>query len=153
MSATVLVCFALPLEAKPFQQSLGPRSGVRVLITGMGPRNALRCAQQALRVQRPVRVLTCGVAGALNPSLRVGDVIFQTADPLLTERLRAAGATAASFHCATRVAVTAAEKSALRQQTDSDAVDMESVVLAHGVSPGNARCSNRVDMTAIACRR
>ena len=141
MSARVLVCFALPLEAKPFKQPPGVRSEVRVLITGMGPRNALRSALQALREQRPIRVFTCGLAGALNPSLRIGDVIFQTTNALLAERLRAAGATAASFHCATRVAVTAAEKSALRQQTGTDAVEMESAVIQRVCAEADVPCA------------
>jgi adenosylhomocysteine nucleosidase len=123
----VLVCFALKEEARPFQQLAADRLNVRVIIVGMGKRNAERAIRAALSKERPNWVLTCGLAGGLRPDLVLGTVVFDV-DPEtgLEPALLAAGARRARFHCAERVAVTAAEKRALRESTGADAVEMES---------------------------
>jgi nucleoside phosphorylase len=139
--ATTLVCFAVPFEAKPFLKFARRRSDVRVLITGMGACNAARSAGEVLRAQRPARVFTCGFAGALNPQLKCKDVVFETADALLAEKLHAAGAQTASFHCAERIAITVHEKSALRRDTNADAVEMESGVIQRLCSEAGVPCA------------
>jgi uridine phosphorylase len=123
----VLVCFALREEARPFEKLAGHRPHLRVLLTGMGPVNARRAVRAALAAARPAAVLSCGFAGGLDPALARGDVVF-TADParVWRERLLAAGAKPVKFHCAERIAATAAEKRRLRQSTGADAVEMES---------------------------
>jgi nucleoside phosphorylase len=100
-----------------------------IVVTGMGAANARRETTKALAT-RPALVLTCGFAGGLDPILASGDVLFSL-DPGLdwAARLQTAGARAGSFHCAPRVAVTAAEKAALRTSTGADAVEMESQVV------------------------
>jgi adenosylhomocysteine nucleosidase len=97
-----------------------------VLITGMGTANAERSVRKALAEIRPARVFTCGFAGALAPELHVGDVVFETSDIVLSDRLRRAGANPVRFCCVDRVAVTRVEKSALRELHGADAVEMES---------------------------
>jgi adenosylhomocysteine nucleosidase len=139
--ATTLVCFAVPFEAKPFLKFARRRSDVRVLITGMGARNAARSAGEVLRAPCPARVFTCGFAGALKPQLKCGDVIFETADALLAKKLHAAGARAASLHCAERIAITTHEKSALRRDTNADAVEMESGVIQRLCSEAGVPCA------------
>lgn len=131
MNAPVLVCFAVPPEAKPFQKIIRARGDVSVVITGMGARNADRSIRAALANCSPGLVFSCGFAGALDPQLQVGDVLFEgTTIPVLLEaKLRSAGARPAKFFCADRVATTAAEKSALRTRTDADGVEMESRVI------------------------
>jgi adenosylhomocysteine nucleosidase len=127
---TFLVCFAVPEEAA--FASLLPRipGGRQVLVTGMGRRNASTRFVQALERLNPERVLTCGFAGALNPKLRIGDVLFEEDfDAGLGDMLEELGVIPARFHCATRVAVTAREKSDLRRSTGMDAVEMESAVI------------------------
>lgn len=129
----VLVCFAVKEEAAEFKKVL-PRllghGNPEILVTGMGRKNSERMIEQRLEKPAPNLVLTCGFAGALNPDLEIGDVLFD-ADPQsgLTEMLQTSGATPAKFYCAPRVAITEAEKTALRQSTGADAVEMESGVI------------------------
>jgi adenosylhomocysteine nucleosidase len=131
--APVLVCFAVPQEARPFQKLMRGRDDVRVLITGMGARNAERAIGEALRQLRPARVFTCGFAGALNPALVVGDVVCE-------RETSVRGAKPVTFHCATRVAITVTEKSALRAQTGADVVEMESAVIARVCRATGVEC-------------
>jgi nucleoside phosphorylase len=127
----VLVCFALPGEARPFRRRAGARPHVRVWVTGMGRDNARRALREALAVERPAVVLTCGLAGGLHPALARGAVLFSAAPDFPgSARLVAAGARPAVFHCADRIAATAAEKRRLREATGADAVEMESAAIA-----------------------
>ena len=125
-----LVCFAVREEAAPVAKHVLGRSNVSIVITGIGPRNARRELEGALSRFRPARVFTCGFAGALDPDLKIGTVVFDVEnDPGLATRLQVAGARAVRFYCATRVAVTASEKQRLRAATEADAVEMESGVI------------------------
>jgi len=128
MSTPALVCFAVAQEAKAFR-SLALSSRVRVVITGMGSRNAEKAIGAAIDESEPSQVFTCGFAGALDPALRIGDVLFDTPDAVLAERLVSCGARPGKFHCAERVAITAAEKAALWRRTSASAVEMESAVI------------------------
>ena len=125
-----LVCFAVKEEAKPFTQLIGSQPHVRILLTGIGPRNAERAIRSALTEQKPKRVLTCGFAGGLRPALAAGMVVFSADKETGWEAaLVAAGAQPARFHCVERVATTVEQKRALWQATGADAVDMESQVI------------------------
>jgi adenosylhomocysteine nucleosidase len=126
MSLT-LVCFAVKEEAAPFRKNSGRFPATKILVTGMGRKNSERALQQSLPHTLPSLVLTCGFAGALDPRLKIGDVVFE-ADPesRLAPALQEAGAAPAKFHCASRVATTIAEKTALRKSTGADVVEMES---------------------------
>jgi adenosylhomocysteine nucleosidase len=101
-----------------------------VLVTGMGRHNARRRSFLALASYQPELALTCGFAGGLDPALARGDVVF-AADPAFVwrERLLAAGAQPAKFHCAERITATATEKRQLRESTGADAVEMESAAI------------------------
>jgi adenosylhomocysteine nucleosidase len=125
----ILVCFAVKEEAKALGQ---PRKSDdwRILITGMGRKNAEKGIREALASVRPKLVITSGFAGGLNPQLTLGTVVFdEDAGAGLAARLLKAKAVAGKFHCADRVAVTAAEKWELWQSTGADAVEMESAVI------------------------
>jgi adenosylhomocysteine nucleosidase len=124
-----LVCFAVREEAPVFRKMAAGKSGVAILVTGMGRANAEKAVRQFLATQPAELVLTCGFAGGLNPELAPGDVLFETADEKLAARLQSAGAKPAKIHCASRVAVTAAEKKQLRQTTGADVVEMESAAI------------------------
>ena len=117
-------------EARGLQKLAGERSDLKVLLVGMGKRNAERAIRAELAKERPRLVLTCGFAGGLSPALAMGTVVF-TVDPEagLEPALLAAGAKPVRFHCAERVAATVEEKRALREATGADAVEMESRVI------------------------
>ena len=125
MTRPVLVCFAVPQEAKPFRGLVRGRTDVGVLLTGMGPRNAARAMEKALESSRPRRVFACGFAGGLDPALKIGTVVFDDGGELESGLLNA-GATKAHLHSADSVAVTRRQKAELRRATGADAVDMES---------------------------
>jgi adenosylhomocysteine nucleosidase len=120
----MLICFAIPDEARFLA---APGFGTRIVITGIGRRNAARSILNALAPECPRLVLTCGFAGGLNPSLQTGTILFQ-ADPQagLDQILKKLGAMEGSFHCSERIATTAAEKQLLWKTTAADAVEMES---------------------------
>jgi adenosylhomocysteine nucleosidase len=126
----VVVCFAGKEEARAFQKLVGERGDLKVILVGMGRRNAERAIRAALAKERPQLVLTCGFAGGLRPELALGTVVF-AADPEtgLEPALLAAGAKPARFHCADKVAATAEKKRALWEATGADAVEMESQVI------------------------
>src|SRR5437016_4767818 len=123
----LLVCYAV-------REEIGPqvaRSRVaHVLVTGIGRRNASRSIQSELASQRYRLVLTCGFAGGLNPTLKLGSVIFSDdSEPPLSDSLVQLGARVGGFYCANRIAVTAAEKDSLWRSHAADAVEMESSII------------------------
>jgi len=123
----LLVCFAVKEEARPFQKACAGRGEVSVLVTGMGRANAENAIRRALQSEKPKLVLTCGFAGGLRPGLETGAVLYEAdANRELEQPLETAGARKARFTFSERIATTAAEKRALWQQTNADAVEMES---------------------------
>jgi adenosylhomocysteine nucleosidase len=145
---SVLICFPLKEEAAPFRKVAAGQSGISILLTGIGRKNAENSARDFLATHSPELVLTCGFAGGLNPDLKIGDVIFEMAERTLTPalshpmgegfrrtgeglsvRLLTSGAKPAKFFCADRIAVTVDEKQQLRAETGADAVEMESAAI------------------------
>ena len=123
----MLACFALKEEAAPFRKLAEGLSQVEILVTGMGRRRAEGAVREFLRNRKPPFVVSSGFAGGLDPQLVSGTVVFAAQQsPWLDARLLGAGARKVRFHCAERVAVTAAEKHSLRAATGADAVEMES---------------------------
>lgn len=123
-----LVCFAVKEESKPFLRTNAAQRA-RLLLTGMGAANAQRAIRAELARATPRRVLSAGFAGGLAPGLAMGTVVFSSPDEELARSLQSAGALSARFHCTERVATTALEKRALREQTGADAVEMESAII------------------------
>ncbi len=127
---SALVCFAVNQEAAPFRRLAAGRAHVRVVVTGIGRRNAERCIKAELSRFAPEFVLTAGFAGGLRAGLPAGTVLYEAdPEPWLQESLAAAGAVPGKFHFADRVAITAAEKRSLWEKTGADAVEMESQVI------------------------
>jgi adenosylhomocysteine nucleosidase len=126
MSGHLLVCFAVAQEAAPFRKRSANSPNLRVLVTGMGRRNAARVADSLSGVSH---VITCGFAGALDPSLNIGDVLFETDDVDMCARLTRAGARKGAFYCSETIATTAASKADLFASSKAQAVEMESRVI------------------------
>jgi nucleoside phosphorylase len=125
-----LVCFAVKEEARAFREMAGMMAGIEVLVTGMGQKNAESAIQSAVEKNKPTLVLTCGFAGGLRPGLESGAVLFaENIGKDLEAALVEAGARPGKFHCAQKVATTAAEKARLREETGADAVEMESGII------------------------
>lgn len=93
-----------------------------------GPGEAL--VLDALKAKKDVDgMISTGLCGALDPALRLGDVVVSG-----NARIEAPNDTRAPFvrgavHSIDHVAVTAAEKRTLRNQTGATAVDMESAAV------------------------
>jgi len=71
-------------------------------------------------------IISTGLCGALDPALRLGDVVVSGDAPVDTP----AAFTRGAVHSIDHVAVTAAEKRRLRNQTGAIGVDMESAAIA-----------------------
>jgi adenosylhomocysteine nucleosidase len=125
----ILICFALKEEAAPFRKMVAGKSGISILIVGIGRANAEKSVRQFLAENSPELVLTCGFAGGLNPDLKLGEVVYETLDENLYAKISAAGAKPAKFFCADRIATTVAEKKKLRAETGADVVEMESAAI------------------------
>ncbi|HVY71262.1 MAG TPA: hypothetical protein VHH73_15120 [Verrucomicrobiae bacterium] len=126
----ILILFAVKEEMAPFQKLARGNSAVRAVTGGMGQRNAESSVRRELAAARPALVITSGFAGGLDPALQSGQVIFDADENFpLVGALTRAGATAALFHCADRVAVTSRAKAALQAETGAQAVEMESGVI------------------------
>jgi nucleoside phosphorylase len=135
----VAVLSALPEEMQPLRASLAavrrPAEGdpiwrgrcagreVALVVTGDGERNARGGAFAAFRRLRPRMVVVIGVAGALSPDLRAGDLLvahrvmrehgdaWEPSLPAATSAL--GGARPAALISAARLAVTRADKQRL----------------------------------------
>ncbi len=126
----LLICFAVKEEMKFFPFPSWRASSVQVWVTGIGRRNAAENIRDAIASVQPERVITAGFAGGLNPRLPCGAVVYeQDFDAGFGRELEEFGAVPGRFHCHRRVAITAAEKSALWRETGADAVEMESSVI------------------------
>jgi adenosylhomocysteine nucleosidase len=124
---TTLICFALKEEAAPFRKIAAGKTGITILLTGIGRQNAEKSLREFLATHSPKLVLTCGFAGGLNPELKLGDVIFEIPQPsTFNLQPSTCGAMPAKIFCADRIATTVAEKKKLRAETNADAVEMES---------------------------
>lgn len=148
---SILAVVALPIELRSVARALGahPRSPLRGHL-GETPASVVSIGVaagpgQAIADAHPALVITCGFAGALDPSLRTGDLVLASAvhdehgDVLevpaailqqAREALSGRGVREGELICTTRVAATHAEKQALARRR-ALAVDLESAAVAH----------------------
>lgn len=137
----ILITFALPDESADFIRRLGaPRrlSGgalpriagsicgreVQVWHTGVGEKSARRVVADLLHEPLPELLISSGFAGALDPALRIGDIVIGA--NYSSASLPPSRRTAVSGKLITRSeAAGAADKAALARTTDGIAVDME----------------------------
>jgi adenosylhomocysteine nucleosidase len=132
MSMRIGVVVGLKAEAR-----LVRRLGWTVAIGGGTATGALSAAD-ALTGQGCTSLISCGLAGALDPALRPGALIVPSAvlagdarhatDPALSRIL--GGMSADTLHGADAIVTDAAAKRALWQQTGAAAVDLESGAVA-----------------------
>jgi len=98
--------------------------GDRWWMLANGPGEAL--VREALKEKQDVDgIISTGLCGALDPALRLSDVVVSGAAPVETRAAFMRGA----VHTIDHVAVSAAEKRTLRNQTGAVAVDMESAAV------------------------
>ena len=130
----------MPLELAPLLGKTQPRqvNGVAlfdldravVAIGGIGERCARRAAETAIDDAQPKLLLSAGIAGAISPGLKVGDVgrIREIVDVTTGERYLADGG---EWSLATsRDVSNAAEKRELLTKYGADVVDMEGAAVA-----------------------
>ncbi len=113
-------------EARELAQ-IRPRSGWSLLVSGPGSRLVSEALHaRALRDKRAVDgILSVGFCGALDVRLEIGDIVI-SGDEIQSSRPFVRGEILSSD----RVAVTAAEKRALRERTGAIAVEKESAAAA-----------------------
>ena len=114
------------------------RGGARVLIGGRG--------LTATLAKRPAALLSFGLCGALDPALRIGDMVLGesvttgngrfAADPAWTRELAACipGARLTGIAAGDDIMGTRAAKASLRIRTGAGAVDMESHLVAQAAA-------------------
>ena len=126
-SHITLVCFAIKEEAAPFVRLTRQHPDIKIVVTGIGKRNAENAVLSFFEQQTPILVLTCGFAGGLSPELDSGTIVYEEdPDTKFGFALEKLGAKRIRFFCASRMIITSSEKRALRQETGADAVEMES---------------------------
>lgn len=105
---------------------------VLVCHTGMGASSVRASLPEAIGPHRLRGLVATGFAGALDPSLAVGDIVADRhlSAPLLLETAVALGARPLSFASRDEVAGTAREKQSLARETGAQVIDMESAAIA-----------------------
>jgi len=124
---TLIIACGLKREARIFDR---PGRDVFVVIGG-GVAARLDHELDARAEMFPGIILSCGIAGALAPSLQPGDVVID-GNVMVVERLGQAlpHAHRGGIVGSDAIAATAVEKRILRERTGAIAVDMESHVAA-----------------------
>jgi adenosylhomocysteine nucleosidase len=136
-----LVCFALKEEAVPFRKMAACKSGISILITGIGRQNAEKSVREFLATNLPELVLTCGFAGGLNPDLKLGEVVFEITNAPLTPSLpppsgeRVSVRTGEGFHEDVQIT------------SDFKAAALSAKLLVAGAKPAKFFCADRIATT------
>ena len=128
--STILVCFAVNTEARLFQTRAASNDNIQILLTGIGAENAASSVRSAIEEWKPKAVISSGFAGALNPDLAVGTVLFDCEPETgFLSALSLSEGQPAKFCNVNRVLVSATEKLKLWKERNVDAVDMESYAI------------------------
>ncbi len=129
----ILVTFALPFESAAFRAG-GLPPDVAVLHTGVGPATARATLENWFETGSAEFVLISGFAGSLVPDLVAGDLIIgnNVSSPEWLARARdhfGDQVVSVQLHTADQIVATTADKAAVRLETGSSVVDMESEAL------------------------
>ena len=147
---STLICFALKEEAAPFRKIAAGKSGITILLTGIGRQNAEKSLREFLNSCRsrgdetqikekletphvvsyePDLVLTCGFAGGLNPDLKLGEVVFEI------------------FSSSSRRESAQTEIENQSEPTDVGCYERERKLIAAGAKPVKFFCADRIAIT------
>jgi adenosylhomocysteine nucleosidase len=125
-----LILTALAMEANEIASELGGIDIIRDVPAGLGvPALALHVAGiRAVRINRDLlglfdSILLAGLGGALDPSLKIGDIVVDSTDP--ASDLPSPGFRGGKIHTSDHLISDVAEKERLFRETGSIAVDME----------------------------
>jgi nucleoside phosphorylase len=150
--ASLLLAFAVEEEERPFHKLIGERSELKILLTGIGQRNAEKAIGKALAEQSPTLVLTCGFAGGLNPELEIGTVVFSvdedrpgTVNPSLTRPRRGTGELLPKFGAPS---LEASGVGSPAPQIPTEPARLASVLVAGGARQARFHFAERVITTA-----
>lgn len=118
------IVFALRREVRRL------KPGAAVVVGGPGRLNAARAAER-LAARGPLSgLISAGFAGALSPSLRVGDLVVNTDVPEWQALARSRSVAVGRIVTVDRVIRTAAGRAQLAERTGGLAADMESAAVA-----------------------
>ena len=135
-----------------FQFRGGLYDGIRIVvaISGTGRQRARRAAQALVDAHQPDWMLTCGFAGALQPQLKVGQIVVADrllatdAEPVQIDLKMPAdperGLHVGGVLTCDQIVRAAAEKQALAAQTGALCVDMESHAVAELCRDRGVKC-------------
>jgi len=141
-----LVTFAIPQESRAFvaarrRSGLARGEEITVAHTGIGLSAASRSVRGLLEKHAPAALVSAGFAGALEPRLRVGDVLVATNHSAAEwvqrcQELWKADTRVffAELTTSEHAIASAAEKAALFRTTGAAAVDMETSAIAEACS-------------------
>ena len=131
MNPPPLITFAVHAEVAPARRQLHQcQIPCRLLVTSIGARATHGAVLRTLDDSLPPFVISCGFAGGLDPALPRGRLVYE-ADPAfpLVNRMPACDAARVAFLASDRILTSATEKTAARDQSHADAVEMESFAI------------------------
>ena len=134
----IVVLFALEREAVPFRRAARGLDKIRTHITGVGCKRARAALEQILSVSpSPSLVISAGFCGALQPSLKVGEIVVASEIVDQAGHVWPVGGIRQQinqppnrFLTVNHLIATAAEKQRLGEYHKAVAVDMESAAIA-----------------------
>jgi adenosylhomocysteine nucleosidase len=127
-----------------------PRGTVLVMETGVGARCARDAVQWLFNEYEPQMVVACGFAGALSPTLQVGDVLLasEVVEPgeddlhwRTTVPAELGDLPVGRILTAPRLVANPADKKSFARQTGAIAVDMESAAIAEACQEHRVPCA------------
>jgi hypothetical protein len=118
----IIIFTAVPMETRAVQRALAGMNGMQVYPIGI---RAKRMPSEPL-AKNATALVMAGLAGALDPSLKVGDVIVEDRDNLLPTDVPFRRG---MIHCAEWIITTPEQKAELFARTGAAAVDMESQIV------------------------
>jgi adenosylhomocysteine nucleosidase len=121
----IVILTAVQMEFNAVERALAgvDRQSVELRLIGIG---GVRIQTQPT-FDPDATIIMAGLAGALDPSLKVGDVVIDDPHGLVPASID--GCRRGAIHGADRIIATPAEKSALFERTGALAVDMESTIV------------------------